>query len=116
MTHEQTKQAREKDIRRLQERTGLTETDCRRIMNSFYRLSHREQRLLELDNNEWFYSHNRAYLDAENERNYMWAKRLSEELRPYDLRVSLRGGYAHLDIIFPDTTGVGVFTNGHYYE
>ena len=116
MTHAQTKIAREKDITRLMDRTGLSERDCRRIMTSFYRLSAREQRLMELENDATVYEHRRAWLDRENDRNYAWMLRLTKELSPFSLRVGLRGGYAHIDIVYPDTTGVGTFTNGHYYE
>lgn len=116
MTHAQVKECREKDITRLMERTGFSERDCRRIMTSFYRLSARELRLLELENDADFYARRQKWLDRESDRNIAWAKRLSNELAPFDLRVNLRGGYAHLDIVYPDTTGVGTFTTGHYYE
>lgn len=110
------KEAREKDIFRLMEKTGLPERECRRIFTSFYRLSALEQRLLELDNNEWVVLHQSAWLEAENERAYKWMKRLSKEVEPYGLKIGLRGGFAHFDIVYPDTTGVGTFTTGHYYE
>ena len=107
---------REKDIQKLMERTGKSESECRRIFNSFYRLSYREQRLIELENDERFYSRHVAWLDRENERNIKWARRLTDELKAYNLRVSLRGGYAHFDITFPDTSGVDTFRHGHYYN
>ena len=111
MTNAQVKQGREKDIERLHQHTGLEERECRRIMTSFYRLSALDYRLMELENDAWFYEHRKGWLDRESDRAYNWLMRLCKELEPYGLKVRLSGGYAHLE-----TTDGQTFTHGYFYN
>ena len=107
---------RQKDVERLAQVMGDFEKAWH-FFNSFYKLAGLEWRLLIMENDERYYTRNRAYIENESDRAYKWARRLDNILTPYGLRLYVSGGYISIYEIPETGTGLGrCFTYGHYYR
>ena len=108
---------RRKDVLRLSEILGDYET-AKHIMNCFYVISNREQRLLVMENDYETYTRRHSYIEQENAKQIKAVNKLDKLLKPAGYEVMLSGGYAQ--IVRRDDTKTGciseVFTYGYYYN
>lgn len=108
-------QMREKDVDKFVEMTGASEETARKIFNSFYRLAGLEYRVMEMENDGFYYERHSKYIEKQSERAYNWAERLRKQLEAYGLSLHVSGGYPKIVKTHSDTS-ISIVFYGHYYH